>query len=42
MDAKKLAELKHDFVHVKNYFENLILNEYAAPDFEPSKIETLV
>jgi hypothetical protein len=42
LDAKKCAEIKSDFISVKNSFKNRLLNAYASDKFEPAQVEALI
>lgn len=41
-NAKQLTTIRQDLVPIKNYYESEMLSIYSSPDFEQTKLESLI
>ena len=41
-DAKDLTKLRTELIHIKNYFENSIMQLYVMPEIDVQKLESLI
>ena len=41
-DAKELTKLRSEFTHIKNYYENKIMQIYVMPEVDMQELEILI